>query len=108
MQPLGFKYAIAPWQRPRSAAQPPHFVVLRYAIEHGITLDTSYPYTAKTGTCEPENIKPVATITGYKVRVRYHHLWLHQLDPLSVDCFRLGLPAGAADEQLLGLDERCR
>jgi len=45
VQPLGFKYAMA----------------------NGITLETSYPYSGTTGTCDPSKIKSVATITGYEV-----------------------------------------
>jgi len=39
----------------------------KYAMKEGITLDSSYPYTARTDSCEPAKIKPVATITGYEV-----------------------------------------
>jgi len=45
VQPLGFEYAMA----------------------EGITLETSYPYSGTTGTCDPSKIKSVATITGYEV-----------------------------------------
>merc|ERR1712166_724166 len=34
---------------------------------NGITLETSYPYSGTTGTCDPSKIKSVATITGYEV-----------------------------------------
>jgi|EP00937_MAST-01D_sp_MAST-1D-sp2_P004882 cathepsin L len=37
----------------------------KYAETAGITLETSYPYTARTGTCDESKIKPVANITGY-------------------------------------------
>lgn len=29
----------------------------------GITLESDYPYTAQTGACKPNKIKPVATFT---------------------------------------------
>ena len=37
----------------------------KYAEAAGITLEDSYPYTARTGTCDESKIKPVANITGY-------------------------------------------
>lgn len=34
-------------------------------MKHGVTLESDYPYTARTGTCQPDKIKPVANISGY-------------------------------------------
>lgn len=39
----------------------------KYAVEKGITTEKSYPYQGVTGTCAPNKIKSVATITGYEV-----------------------------------------
>ena len=38
---------------------------MNYSKSAGITTETDYPYTAETGTCQPDKIKPVATIDGY-------------------------------------------
>lgn len=36
-----------------------------YAMKHGMTLESEYPYKPETGTCQPDKITPVARITGY-------------------------------------------
>jgi cathepsin L len=40
-------------------------VAMNYSKAAGITTEASYPYTARTGQCQPEKIKSVATIDGY-------------------------------------------
>ena len=34
-------------------------------MKHGMTLESEYPYKPATGTCQPDKITPVASITGY-------------------------------------------
>lgn len=40
-------------------------VAMNYSKMAGITTEASYPYTARTGQCQPDKIKSVASIDGY-------------------------------------------
>lgn len=40
-------------------------VGFNYTMRAGLTTEQSYPYTAKTGACKPEDIKPVAKNSGF-------------------------------------------
>lgn len=42
-------------------------VAMNYTAGVGITTDADYPYTGRTGTCEPSKITPAGTNTGYVV-----------------------------------------
>jgi cathepsin L len=41
------------------------WLAFNYSIGVGMTLESDYPYTAKTGTCDPTHIKRVAGVRGY-------------------------------------------
>jgi len=68
-----------------------------YAAQAGITTESDYPYTAETGRCNKDKIKPVANITGH---VRLPHNNYSALMNAVVNVGPIAISAAAEPWQL--------